>query len=311
MKKIISKSPAKLIRVQVAAFFVFLFMLSSCYDDYLDVENKYNLVYFPKKELARSAIAGEGLNIKIGVIYGGVKSNDKDVSLKFQIDNSLLGTKFVALPTSYYTLSSPDKIVIPKGSVQGFVDVQFNEEKFKNDPLTLAYAANTGAYAIALRIIETDADSINANFKTTVIPVKYINTYEGNYFVYSEITKPDGTVQKIGDLKDYVTNPVRAFSTTSFDQVTVVGIADQTSATYKMSFKVDANGTVAISPVVGSLYQVSQDGECKWDKAKRWFTVGYQYTTTAGTFKVKETMIFRNRMRDGISEWRWDGFVGN
>src|SRR5699024_5409222 len=74
---------------------------------------------------------------KIYATTGGVYNNEKDVTVHFEVDTSLVsdllfstnGDKIKALPKNYYHLES-DRIVIPKGKLIGGVVVDLTDEFF-------------------------------------------------------------------------------------------------------------------------------------------------------------------------------------
>lgn len=76
------------------------------------------------------------------------------------------------MPANYYTLAA-NKIVIPKGSLVGGVDVQLTDAFFA-DPL----AVNT-TYVIPLTMTSVDQNkTILPEKKYTLYAVKYINTWQ-------------------------------------------------------------------------------------------------------------------------------------
>jgi len=174
----------------------------------------YTSGFFPYQFPVRTLVLGDYIydnandnahKFVVSVAMGGVYENEKDREFEFEVDNSLCnnmlftsgGDQLKALPSNYYTLSSPNKIVIPKGKMNGGVEVQLNA--FFADPLAIK---NT--YVVPLKLKgSNDVDSILVgsspnpsadpriasqwniapkNF--TMFAVKYINEYHGNYFHY-------------------------------------------------------------------------------------------------------------------------------
>ncbi|MBO9573006.1 MAG: DUF1735 domain-containing protein, partial [Chitinophagaceae bacterium] len=95
---------------------------------------------------------------------GGVYENKKDVVLNIAVDPTLgaklkfgtaTGDSVYVLPSNYYTLPKDAKIVIPKGSVMGGLEVQLTDAFFQ-DPKAIK---NT--YVLPLKITSVSgADSI-------------------------------------------------------------------------------------------------------------------------------------------------------
>jgi hypothetical protein len=307
--------------------FALALVLVACekYNDYLIDSIGYSATYFPYQQLKRSAIAGEGLQIKIGVYMGGVRENKKDQIVKFKIDPSLLASKdpatgipygtlyqILLLPPDYYTLSSPDEIVIPAGSFIGFVTVTFDSLKMVNDPKLKTYT-----YAFPLTITSSTTEQVLETKRYTFIPIKLINTFEGNYYPsgrvkqFTTASNALDTTYVYGDTLNVTLVTARPAETVSADMVVVTGLARESGGTYKMQLKVNADKSVVVLPVAGSPIQVQPNGSSRWEPVKRKFFLNYKYTLGTKTYQVKESLIFRNRIRDGISEWRWDGFPGN
>jgi hypothetical protein len=193
-------------------FTVLLVSFTSCTNDDVEFDDfDYQTVYFAYQFPVRTLTLGEDIfdtsldneyKCRIMATLGGVYSNDKDVTINIQTDNSLTaglafsdsGNDIVAMPSNYYTLLS-DKIVIAKGQVTGGVDVQLTDAYFA-DPLSI-----TKNYVIPVKMTNVvNADSIlsgkplisNPNRAIAgnwaVVPkdyifyaVKYINQWDGNY----------------------------------------------------------------------------------------------------------------------------------
>jgi hypothetical protein len=179
-------------------------------------DNDHTAVYFSYQSPIRTITLGwENPNVtdntmdnqhqcQIMATFAGVYENNKDVKIAFQVDNSLVdgyqfvgGGDIVAMPASYYTLSSNNQIVIPSGKVLGGVTVQLTDAFFA-DPLS-----TTLHYVIPVVMTGVEgADSINQGKPQdgvtapsrmeandwSVLPkdyilyaVKYISPYQANY----------------------------------------------------------------------------------------------------------------------------------
>jgi hypothetical protein len=166
--------------------------LSSCKnDDWEFDEYEFQSVYFAYQGPVRTITLGEDIfdnsldndhKCEIMATMGGVYTNQNDVTIGIEIDNSIAANKafntggdIVAMPANYYSLAS-DKIVIPKGKTVGGVQVQLTDAFFA-DPLSLK---NT--YVIPLKMTNVmNADSILSGKNYVFYAIKYINTWHGNY----------------------------------------------------------------------------------------------------------------------------------
>ncbi|MDR6562191.1 MULTISPECIES: DUF5627 domain-containing protein [unclassified Arcicella] len=168
--------------------------LASCNTENEFPDYKYQTVYFAYQYPVRTITLGEDTYVNTDLdnqhkcqIYastGGVYESRKDVSIKIAVDNSLLkngllfGTgkdEVLPMPTNYYSLGS-DKIIIPKGTLAGGVDVQLTDAFFA-DPKSIK---NT--YVIPLTMTSvTNADSILYGKHFILYAIKYVNTWHGNY----------------------------------------------------------------------------------------------------------------------------------
>lgn len=288
------------------------------YEDYLVDTIGFKSVYFSNKDYiedgGRSIVSGEGLEIKIGAFVGGVKENTQDESVTFEIDQTLLdGTSYTLLPEDYYTLENANTITIPKGEFLGLLSVKFDSLKLANDMLMQDFN-----YALPLKMLSTTTDSILDGNGDIVIPVKLMNTYEGNFYQvgnlkeFFTVTKVLDTAYVYGDKLDGPSTPIRELSSIMMDTVRVNGVANRMGDSFSMKLKINTvDNSVTIIPDPSSQFQVEENGFSLWDPVKRVFTLKYKYSDSGKDFEVEERLTFRNRVRDGIDEYRWKGFLGN
>ena len=305
----------KILNSLLIALFIAIFIACDAYDDYTLDTVGYTTVYFPYQELERSAVGGEGLEIKVGAFLGGVRENNNNEQVMFEIDETLLdGTSYALLPSDYYTLENSNTITIPEGEYLGLLQVKFDSLKMANDLMLKDFH-----YAIPFKITGTTADSILDGKGHTIIPIKLMNTYEGNYYQvgsmkeFFTVSKVLDTAYVYGDYGD-LTNRVeiRELSSIMMDTVKINGVANRTGNNYSMKLRINpADNSVTILPDPSSDFQVEENGFSLWDPVKRIFTLKYKYTFNDKDYEVEETLTFRNRIRDGINEWRWPGFEGN
>ncbi|MDO7172508.1 DUF1735 domain-containing protein [Mariniflexile sp. AS56] len=299
-------------------FFVLLLsVVVSCdpYEDYIVDTAGYKTVYFPYQNLERSAVSGEGLEIQLGVFLGGVRENNNSEEVTFEIDETLLdGTDYTLLPSDYYTLGNNSKITIEKGEYLGLLAVKFDSLKLAGDTNLKEFK-----YALPLKLLTSSTDSILDGKGHAVFPIKLMNTYAGNFYQVGSLkefftaSKVLDTAYVYGDYGDLTSDiNIRTLSSDMMNTVTVDGVSNRGGDNYSMQLRVNPqDNSVEILPVASSDYQVASNGASTWDPVKRIFNLKYKYSFGDKDFEIEEALTFRNRIRDGINEWRWEGFPGN
>ncbi len=121
----------------------------------------YTTTYFPNQFPIRTLVFGDyiydnsndnQMKFEIGAATGGVYKQTKDITIGFQVDNSLTdnlftnsGSPIMPMPSGWYTLSSTSQMVIPSGQYTGGVMVQLTTD-FTSDPNSInPYWANSAA----------------------------------------------------------------------------------------------------------------------------------------------------------------------
>jgi hypothetical protein len=303
-------------------------VMVSCYDDYIS-DFDYNGIYFPYQTDVRSFVVGEGMKIEIGASLGGVRENTKDRMVTFSIDNSLANaatltlmkggaqyikdevapvTALTPIPTSYYTLSDNSKIIIKAGQHMGSVVMKIDSAKFLSDPNTL-YAN----YAIPLNMVSADADTILSTKRTAVIGLHYENMLFGKYWHGGVTTVKDPSGNTIQTIVYYTAvnqpeNKVWTLTTVAPNALLANGYSDQTTSKGEMMLTLDGTN-ITVSTNAGSTNVVTADGASTFNRAKllqnRKILLNYKYINAAGnTCYAKDTLTFRNRIRDGVNEWQ-------
>ena len=115
----------------------------------------------------------------------------------------------------------------------------------------------------------------------------------------------------IGDTLNYPNSPVRNLKTVDMNTVQVDAVASFAGANNKMLLTVNSNNSVDISAPEGAVFDVLPLGSSSWDPVKRTFHLSYQFNYNDRNYQVEEMLIFQYRDRDGLKEWRWEGFPGN
>jgi len=284
------------------------------HDDYI-----YTAGYFPYQYPVRTLVLGDYIydnandnahKFVISVAMGGVYENKKNREFKVTVDESLCdnlvfstgGAPVKPLPKNYYTLSSPEKIVIPSGKVNGGIEVQLSDAFF-SDPLAIATT-----YVVPMRIISSsDVDTILDSKDFTLFAVKYINEYHGTYYHYgtSSVKDPSGAnVENTNyNTEKYVeNNPTAKLVTTGHYQVSISVNFESKIITGSLSMLLNFSGNnCTITAPEGASYAVSGSGEFK-SKAYNWgnkerdgIVLNYTVTNDKGSYTAADVLVARDR----------------
>ncbi|GAB1450790.1 hypothetical protein MASR2M47_08460 [Draconibacterium sp.] len=315
---------------KIIAVLIMTVALSACYDDYV-LDYDYDGIYFPYQLDVRTFVVGEGMKIDFGVTLGGVRDNVRDRVVNYQMDNSLISPQTLQLmqassatyiknsmanvselkvmPTGYYTLSDNAKMVIKKNEYTGVITVKPDSAKFLSNPATI-----NAVYALGMRITSADADTIIALKDYAVVAFKYENMLYGNYWHGGVTIEKDQAGAVVNKTEYYTTIPspeakIWQLSTVAPFELTTNGVSDVSSSSNPEMKITLSGGNVTISSVSGAKYQVLPDGASTYNQAKllqnRRVYLNYKYQNENNNWcYAKDTLTFRNRVRDGINEWR-------
>jgi hypothetical protein len=289
--------------------------LASCYDEFR-VDNPTSAVAFSTADggsgvagvLHRSVVKDEGLKLEAGIFLTGILDNKQDRWADFVIDSSLMWNAAIKklgyelMPASYYTLSNPSRFEIKSGSTLGKVTIVLDSVKFLSDPKALKHI-----YAIPFRLTATSEDSIVALHDTKIIVVKYINHYAGFYDQTSVVTSfsADGVQKSKADVKNVLT-----FTTLALDTVVANGMVNMINTSkntsYEMKIVVNPDNSVEISNTAASAANVIVPiGPNTYDPKTSTFILNYKVVAADKSYQTASaTLVWRNRIRDGINEWR-------
>jgi len=305
-------------------------VLVSCYEDYIK-DFDYSSIYIPLQLDVRTFVVGEGMKFDLGVELGGVRENSKDRIVSYQVDNSLITPAALAqlkgaaayisaamapvstllpLPATYYSLSNTSQFIIKSGEHQGKITVKPDSAKFLSDPATIV-----PTYALGIRVISADADSLISSKRTEIIGVKYECMFFGNYWHGGVTTVKDPSdVTVVNTINYYTQIPVSEVKTWALKSVTPFSVAangySDVSSSPANEFILTVNGAnVTISSAPTGKYAIQPDGASSYNQAKllqnRRIYLSYKYRAADGNwYHAKDTLTFRNRIRDGVNEWQ-------
>jgi hypothetical protein len=323
-----------------------LFIIMALFTGLIACKNKENIFpdyqyttgYFPYQYPVRTLVLGDYIydnsndnnhKFLISVALGGVYANNKDRVFDIVIDNKLCDSVLFTssldtiriMPSNYYSLSSTSKITIPKGQVNGSIEVQLTDAFF-NDPKSIKLG-----YVIPVRLVASkDVDSIlqgsinksnpdsriasnwsivPKNF--TMFAVKYINPYHGKYLHRGKsIVK--NTTNTVIDSAIYhqpynVNDEIWSMITTAKNQVSVVGGIKSKILTGSLNMLLTFldNGDCTVSQNVGSAFTITGTGKFvkdadEWGNEKRdAIFLKYQLTSGTNTYSATDTLVIRDR----------------
>jgi hypothetical protein len=313
---------------KIFAFLLLSIALFSCYDDYIK-DFDYSAVYFSYPIDVRTFVVGEGMSVEIGAALSGVMSNNMDRTVSFLIDNTLItpailtamkgGASYIKnavsavttlkpVPASYFTLSDNSKIVIKSGKHSGSILLKADSANFLADPATII-----ATYALPLYITSADADTILPKQRSSVIGLKYENMLFGSYWHGGVTTVKDPGGNTLQTIAYYTAipspeNTIWTLTTVAPNTLTANGYSNITSSKGEMRLTLDGTN-ISINSNTGATFVILPDGASTFNRAKllqnRKIFLNYKYVNAAGnTCYAKDTLTFRNRIRDGVNEWQ-------
>lgn len=292
-------------------------LTGSCsFEDY-DITLGTTIAYFYNQEYNRNVVVGEGLKVRPGIMFSGLIENDRDWVVSFEIDPSIITDESkTAMPQEYYTLGNDSEIIVPAGEFQGYLDITLDSARFLADPKSL-----TGEYVIPIRLTgSSDVDSINSAKDHIIMSVSYWAKQHGNYY-YSGQTIRKQDAEAVDTLKYQYdktnNNSIRELITIAPD--TLAMLADEVGSgndpakgnfILNLGVPVFGGGAISLTTDPESNIQVQPDGESTYDESTKTFYLNYKYNDGSFDCVAKDTLVFRNRVRDiqsdgqGVNEWR-------
>jgi hypothetical protein len=188
------------------------FLLSACQnEDWEFPDFDYQTVYFAHQFPVRTITLGEDIfdtsldnewKFKIMATTGGVYDNRNEISINFEVDNSLVegllfepgGDEVRAMPSNYYGMLS-ENLVFPSVNLVGGVEVQLSEAFFQDPdaikntyviPMVITGISNADSILSGDPLVSNPSRIIADHWVTppkdyTFYAVKYINPWHGFY----------------------------------------------------------------------------------------------------------------------------------
>ena len=286
---------------------IFIASLTACedyrYDDFI-TDFDYTAVYFPFQELERSFVYGEFNQIQVAVQMGGKRENNIDEWVEYIIDDTVtVDSSLTLLSPEYYTLSDDSRFPMPTGSLGGELTLSVSQEFFE--------MADTTVFYIPFKLLSTSLDTILESKQTMILTLNTEAAKFGNYY-HNGVTQVDSVSGNTGTIayhqKEPVTNAVNNWelTTAAYDTLLTDGIADRKAGAVNYSFKmvVNADNSVDIYPNLDSEWLVTSNGASEYDPDKKEFYLNYSFQDADGNeYTAKDTLIFRNRLLDGVNQW--------
>ncbi len=310
------------IKILVSICLVIFISLTSCekYEDYIE-DFDYSIVAFSTQKPLRTVVAYEEMQFKVGVFLGGKRSNNQEESADFTIDPSLLDDSvldgagsFTLLPESYYTLSNPDKMIIPEGEFIGDVTINLNRELFTADPL-----ATSNTYALPFKITASTLDSIASGSPDgtlaprdySIVVVKYISPYSGTFYqtgVQTETASGTDPVVTEYNNTDLIRNPLMRLSTINASTLRSDRIGTFTNnannGVQNNSLILTVNGeTVDLSVDDSTITNFSGSGT--YNPTDRSFNISYSFDKNGSSFDVEEILYLRRPPEEDLTFEEW------
>ncbi len=206
------------------------------------------------------------------------------------------------LPSDYYTVSGLETLAIGKGR---------NTASFTlaaTDKMTGDNEAVKPVYAVGVKIQSADADTVLRGREFAIIAVRLENMFFGNWYHGGSYVVKDASGKKV-DEQSY------PFSIPQED-AKVYALTTETTHSVKTNKIIQQSGSLILSFNGPEITITSDDVELVNDGRRSWYNeakllqnrelyLNYTFKNAdGGTTEVSDTLYFRNRIRDGASEWQ-------
>lgn len=297
------------------------FLLTSCYEDYIE-DYDASIAYFSTQKPLRTVIADRNMEIKVGISIAGKRGIDRNDWAKFKIEPDLLDdTPFTLLPENYYTLADPTTFRISnKNLAIADVGIAFTEA-FYNDP-----KSTEEFYALPFKIIESSLDSINTGVHDpegnelipakdySIVAIKYISNYHGTYYVKGKLDELDSngnitnsTFYNKTDLNQNITRDIVTLSAKAIQRPGLANLVVTDKEAVKMTITPDGNAEkiypITVETAEGCIALSETSGTYYGNKNQPEITLKYKFKKGNKVYSVEETLILR---QDPLKDLRFE-----
>lgn len=297
--------------------------LTGCYEDYVRDYGQSG-VFFAYQYDLRTFVIGEDGSFNVTVALGGVMQNDRDRAVKLAIDNTLvdakayqgmMGTTAVSgdyvgtalrnasvtslepLPAGDFTVTGLEGLTISSGRHTGTVTIH------ANDALLTDPKAYKPSYAIGVKILSADADAIVEGRDFAVIAVRCENRFYGNWSHHGTLTTYDDTgketrkTREVGTLAD---DSIYALTT---EDAKTLSCSKMTGMVGGMRLAFDGDN-ITVTSGNGTVTGTGRFNGAKLLQDRELYLEYDIPSGSGGRQNVRDTLCFRNRIRDGVNEWQ-------
>ena len=298
----------------------------------------YSTVYFAYQRPVRTLVLGTDYvfdntldnehKCRIMATMGGVYTNDNDVIIDVEVDNSLcdnlifdsdLAHSVLPMPAEYYSLSSDMQIVIPAGDLMGGIEVQLTDAFFEDTlstqnnyviPLVMTDVTNADSILSGSAAVEMPDRRILADWVSGEAPknyilyaVKFMNPWHASY-LRRGVEVVDGSTT-ITYHETYVEqDEVCTTQTLSNDAVSLAleaTNADETTTPFELILTFDAGNNCSVSNPASATYTVSGSGSYMEDadmwggEARDALYLQYEVDLSGSVHTFTDTLVLRDR----------------
>lgn len=289
---------------------LFSLVFTSCYEDYIkDFETSY--VYFASQRPLRTLVDGNVTSIKVGVGIGGKREVNTSDWATYVIDPTLLEAypDIHLMPENYYTLADAEKMTISNPNLAiADVRIEFTDEFFED------INSYSNYYAIPFRITDHSLDEItkdnNGVLKDyTIVVVKAVNKYHGNYYVRGKRTNLLTNEVKNYYNNDLSQNNTRSFSSTDRNKVsfTCTDLVEDGSLSLQLEISDEGLVNISQSGNVSDAIAVldPKESSLSFTGEQPKFVLAYTYELEGVKYRVEEELIRRQNPEDDLRFEEW------
>lgn len=211
------------------------------------------------------------------------------------------------LPRDYFRVNEERKFTIGRGRHTATVTVEADSAALLADP----HFGPQPYYALGFRLTSADADTVLFSKSFEVIAVRYENMLFGNWYHGGQTSVVDAT-GRVLSAETYPTSIPSDEGTHGVYTLTTVApdaLTTNYAGVHEGSLRLTLDGADIRVENASSADRPIEDLGSSFNRARllqnRKLFLHYRYANGDGTYTVvRDTLSFRNRIRDGINEWQ-------